>query len=141
LNTLRDELNIDKWDIVYSNPPFGVMKMENPWMNFQGKRDIMAMEIALRYGKRGCFIVPPTSSPFVLGSTPYKEYKEQLPRDLKRFCELNKEFTFDFNCPSIDTSLYNKEWKNLSSISTEVIDIWMDDWIDVNDTMIKRLGL
>lgn len=66
LDSLVKDLPDNRFDLVISNPPFGVdmNKGDYSWLNYQGHRDLMALEIALRYGKCAMFILPSGSVPF-----------------------------------------------------------------------------
>jgi predicted RNA methylase len=56
LDKLVENLPDKKFDLMISNPPFGVdmNKGNYSWLNYQGHRDLMALEICLRYGRMEC---------------------------------------------------------------------------------------
>lgn len=125
---LVKDLPDKRFDLMVSNPPFGVDQNKNKvgWLNFQGERDLQVLELCLRYAKNGSFILPTGSVPFSYSGRPYYEDKpDRYSRKFKRFLKANcEEFKFTMQCDGIDTSIYKDEWKNMSgSIVTEVADI------------------
>jgi len=78
-----------RFDLCISNPPFGndqVDKSKYNWLNYQGHRDLMALEIALRYSKWGYFILPQQSVPLVIQEDlSMKTNLRDIHKDLRSF--------------------------------------------------------
>jgi len=122
-----------RFDLMVSNPPFGhdnVDKKKYNWLNFTGQRDLMALEISLRYSKWGYFILPSGSVPFSYSGRPYYEDKpDRYSQKMKRFLKVNKEFSFMMQCDGVDTSIYRDQWKNLpNGIGCEVVNVPIYPW-------------
>jgi predicted RNA methylase len=117
LDNLVKDLPDNRFDLIISNPPFGIdiNKGDYSWLNYQGHRDLMALEIALRYGKNAMFILPTGSVPFSYsGRQYYEDSTDRYSQKLRRFLRENKDIYFTMQCDGIDTSIYRDEWKNLS---------------------------
>lgn len=123
-SNLMKERNNKKYDTMISNPPYGTMPKEQQknytWLNYTGERELMVLELALRYSSSANFILPPGTCEFRYSGRPYYEEVEQ--RKVKRFREKNKESFFKMECDAIDTSIYKDDWKN-TNITVEVADI------------------
>lgn len=130
-----------KFDTILSNPPFGkvLAKEKVDWLNYNNNRDLMCLEVALRYGKDAYFILPSGSVPFRYSGAPY--YQENLSRELKRFIEVNKEFLFNMSCDGIDCSIYKDEWKNLNGISVEAVNVQIYPYYleSVEDSLLHKV--
>lgn len=143
LNDLVKDLPDKRFDLIVSNPPFGhdqVSKEKYDWLNFTGQRDLMAVEIALRYAKNGYFILPSGSVPFKYsGRRCYEDQPDRYSQKLKRFLKANKDFKFNMTCDGIDSTAYG-EWKNLGNISTEAvnIDIYPYSLFDESDSITNQ---
>lgn len=129
---LVKDLPDKRFDLMVSNPPFGrdqISKEKYDWLNFTGQRDLMAVEVCLRYGKNGYFILPSGSAPFTYSGRPWYEDKpERYSQKFKRFLKDNKDFKFQMTCDGIDSSIYKDEWKNLNGISVEAVNIDIHPW-------------
>jgi hypothetical protein len=138
LDKLAKEYTVDgRWDLVISNPPFGVDQNKTTdysWLSYQGHRDLMALEIAIRYGKWAYFILPSGSVPFSYSGRPYYEDKpDRYSQKLKKFLRKNKEFKFGMMCDGIDTTVFKDERKNLpGGIGCEVVNVPIHPW-SMND--------
>ncbi len=131
LDSLVKDLPDKRFDLIISNPPFGhdqVDKSKYNWLNFTGQRDLMAVEICLRYAKNGYFILPSGSVPFSFSGRPYYEDKpDRYSQKVKRFLKANKELKFNMTCDAIDSTVYS-EWMNLGKIGTEAVNIDIYPW-------------
>ena len=130
---LVKDLPDQRFDEFVSNPPFGVDQVktiDSSWLNYKGSRDLMALEICLRYSKNGSFIVPTSSAPFSYSGRPYYEDKvDRWSQKFKKFVKENSDKHFTLTCDGIDTSIYNNEWKNLpGGIGCEVVDVSIYPW-------------
>ena len=128
LDSLVKDLPDKRFDLIVSNPPFGHDmndKAKYDWLNFTGQRDLMAVEIALRYAKNGYFILPIGSVPFKYSGRSYYEHKpDRYSRKLVKFFKDNKEFDFNMTCDGIDCDVYRDQWKNLNGgISVECVNM------------------
>ncbi|WP_346659972.1 hypothetical protein [Chryseolinea sp. H1M3-3] len=132
LMILLKNLPDQRFDLVISNPPSGVdmNKGDYSWLNYQGHRDLKALEICLRYGKNGMFILPSGSVPFKYsGAQYYDDNKERYSQKFKKFLRENKDFNFSMQCDGIDASIYLEEWKNLAGgIGCEVVNVNIYLW-------------
>lgn len=143
LDDLVKDLPDQRFDLVVSNPPFGtdLNKGDYSWLNYQGHRDLMALEICLRYGKNGMFILPSGSVPFKYsGAQYYDDNPERYSQKLKKFLRENKELDFTMQCDGIDTSSYRDEWKNLpGGIGCEVVNVSIYPWsLDCKEDSINN---
>lgn len=143
---LVKDLPNNRFDCMISNPPFGtdMNKKDYSWLKYTGHRDLMAVEICLRYAKNGNFILPHGSAPFSYSGRPYYEDKpERYSQKLKKFLRENKHHQFAMMCDGIDTSIFKHEWKNLpGGIGCEVVDISIHPWslYDVSDSITNVVG-
>lgn len=129
--SLTKDLPDNRFDIMISNPPFGkdMNKRTAPFLNMSGERDLMVLELALRYAKGGYFILPSGSVPFKFsGERYYKNEPDRWMQRLKRFIKVNEEFKFNMVCDGIDTSIYKDDWKGLNGISVEAVDVQIYPW-------------
>lgn len=138
-NVLKEK-GIDRFDSIESNPPFGkvLAKEKVDWLNYNNNRDLMVLEVVLRYGEDAYFILPSGSVPFRYSGERYRQHTE--PRDLKSFVKLNKEFQFDMVCDGIDCAIFKDEWKNLNGISVEAVNIQIHPYYlcDANNSLYNR---
>lgn len=129
---LTKKLPDKRFDTMISNPPFGkdMNKRLAPFLNMSGERDLMVLELCLRYAKSGHFIMPSGSSPFRVSGRPYYEDDPATvwSKKFQRFMNANKEFKFNLSGGDIDTSIYKEEWKGLNSISVEAVSIDIFPW-------------
>lgn len=125
---LVKDLPDNRFDSLISNPPFGTNQLDKTkysWLNYKGQRDLMAVELCLRYAKNGTFILPSGSAPFSYSGRPY--YEERWSMKFRKFVTGNKQFKFDMNCQGIDTTAYG-DWKNLGKIGVEVVNVDLYPW-------------
>lgn len=126
-DSITSGLTDQRFDCMISNPPFGVPTVKDDstnWLNYQGHRDLMVLELCLRYSKNGNFILPSGSVPFEYSGKPY--YRNEVDRwsqKLKKFLKENKDYKFTMQCDGIDCSIYKDEWQNLNGIAVECVDI------------------
>jgi predicted RNA methylase len=145
LDDLVKDLPDQRFDLVISNPPFGVdmNKGDYSWLNYQGHRDLMALEIALKYGKNAMFILPSGSVPFrYSGAQYYDDSVDRYSQKLKKFFKENKDIHFTMQCDGIDTSIYKDEWQNLpGGIGCEVVNVSLYPFSlwDKEDSITLRL--
>lgn len=134
---LVKDLPDKRFDEFLSNPPFGTDQtktLDTKWLNHTGTRDLMALEICLRYAKNGSFILPSGSVPFEFSTGRARQYgyiedPTRWNQKLKKFLKDNKDFKFTMTCDGIDTSIYNDSWKNLpNGIGCEVVDVSIYPW-------------
>jgi predicted RNA methylase len=113
---LVKDLPDKRFNLAVSNPPFGVdtNKKDYSWLNYHGHRDLMAVELALKYSKHAYYILPSSSVPFRYSGAPWHEDNpERYSQKLKKFIKENKEYKFSMVCDGIDTTIYKDQWKNL----------------------------
>jgi predicted RNA methylase len=136
---ITKDLPNNKFDDMLSNPPFGKNGQKIEWLNYNGSRDLMAVELCLRYAKSGYFILPSGSVSFAYSGERY--YKQRMSRDVEKFVKANKEFPFSMIADGIDTSIYEKNWQNLKGIRVEACNIavhpFYSDWVE--DTLIYQI--
>lgn len=145
LDELVKDLPKNRFDLVVSNPPFGVdpNKGDYSWLRYQGHRDLMALEIALRYGRHAMFILPSGSVNFRYSAAPYfQDEPERYSQRLKKFIKDNKDIHFNMQCDGVDTSIYRDQWLNLpGGIACEVVNVGIYPWSlgTVEDSIHKNL--
>ena len=125
-NTLTNDLPDNRYDCMLSNPPFGKMKLADPWLNYSGVRDLMVAELCLRYAKSGYFILPSMSTPFKFSGEQY--YQEWESNEYKKFKKANATIPFNMSCDGIDCDVFKDQWKNLNGIRVEAVDIQIYPW-------------
>jgi hypothetical protein len=112
-----------KFNLMISNPPYGKMstdeQKEITWMDYTGERELMALELCLRYAEDGYFIMPPMSTTFQFSGRPY--YQELPSKKVERF-QSKCNIPFRMSCDGIDCSIYKDEWKN-TVITVEAVRI------------------
>lgn len=89
------------------------------------ERDLMVLELCLKYAKGGYFVVPQGSCNYTYSARPYYEDSpEKWFSKFKRFMKATKDhYKFNLSCDGIDTSIYREEWKGLNSIVVEAMDV------------------
>ena len=118
-----------KFTHALSNPPFGAMSqadkaLASQWMNYTGKRDIAAIELAHRVSHGATFILPPGSVDFRYSGAP--RGFERIPcRELDRLRKANPEMFMAMEADGIDGSCYRDQWRS-TSITVEVASICFD---------------
>lgn len=125
-DNLVKDLPGNKYDLMVSNPPFGNHpdKEMISWLNYKGVRDLMVLELCLRFSESGYFILPNGSVPFQYsGRQYYEDNPERYNRKLVKFIKDNSEFKFAMSCDGIDCSIYRDEWKNLNGIGVEAVNV------------------
>jgi hypothetical protein len=121
---LTKDLPDNKFDLMLSNPPFGNHPVKCDWLNYNGVRDLMALELCLKYSTGGYFIMPTNSVSFrYSGERYYKDEPDRYSKKLLKFIKENKEHLFDMVCDGIDCSIYNDQWKNLNGIGVEAVNV------------------
>lgn len=136
LDDLVKDLPDKRFDLIISNPPFGVdqNKGDYSWLNYQGHRDLMALEIALRYGKWAYFILPTGSCPFEYSTSRAQQFgyindPERYSQKFKKFLKENKDIKFNMEADGIDCSIYKDQWVNLpGGIGVEVCNVTIHPW-------------
>jgi hypothetical protein len=138
---LTKDLLDNRFDCMISNPPFGVTQVKDDstdWLNYQGHRDLMVLELCLRYAKNGNFILPSGSVPFEYSGRPYyRNEPDRWSQKLKKFLKDNKQHKFTMQCDGIDCSIYSDQWQNLNGIGVECVDISIHPFslYDVSDSI------
>jgi len=126
-NDLVKDLPNKRFDFMVSNPPFGkdMNKRKADWLKMTTERDLMVLELCLKYAKGGYFIMPKGSSSFnYSGERYFKEDPTRWSRKFQRFMNLTKgHYTFNLSCDGIDSSIYSDEWKGLNSMTVEAMDV------------------
>jgi hypothetical protein len=99
-------------------------------LKMTGERDLMVLELCLKYAKGGYFIVPKGSSSFnYSGEQYYKEEPDRWSQKFKRFMKATKgHYTFNLSCDGIDAGIYKEEWKGLNQITVEAMDVQIHPW-------------
>ena len=115
-----------KFDLMVSNPPYGKMSATDQknhyWMFYTGERELMALELCLRFAIDGYFILPPCSVEFKFSGAPYyQEQPQSKVERIKKKCPI----PFRMYCDGIDGSIYRDEWKG-TCINTEAVRIVID---------------
>lgn len=123
--SLTKELPEHRFDVMISNPPFGKMKQSGIELNYNGNRDLMVVELCLRYAKSGYFILPAMSTPFKFSGEQY--YQDFQSKEFKRFLKTQK-VPFFMACDGIDCDVYKDDWKNLKGIKVECVDVQIWPW-------------
>lgn len=127
-----------RFDFMVSNPPFGkdMNKRTNDFLNMTTERDLMVLELCLRYAKGGYFIMPQGSCPYTYSGRQmgYEDKPERWSGKWKRFMKANKDFLFNISCDGIDSSIYKEEWKGLNTMVVEAMDVQINPWtLDYKD--------
>lgn len=118
-----------KYNLMISNPPYGTCPKEykdkySDHLKYFGERELMAVELALKYSRDANFIIPPGSSDVQFSGRPYMDTRES--RKLTRFRKvLGEDYFFKFEIDGVDTSIYKDDWKG-TSILTECVSINMN---------------
>lgn len=123
---------LGKFDITYSNPPFGkVLTTHNTdrnipdtdWLEYQGPAHLMAVEIAMRVTKLACgFILPQTDLPFTYsrdGSHSFKD-PDRLSKNLQKFFQSFPEIKLE----SVAIDLEPYHWTEAPAV--ELVDVSND---------------
>lgn len=106
------------FDIAISNPPFGTIKTSQAEKKaYTGSKfEYKVIEHAKNLAKYGFFIIPQQSSGFMFsGSQTFKEVESTALSNFK------KQTDISFEISSIDTSIYQQDWKGVSPICEIVI--------------------
>lgn len=124
---LTKDLPDNRFDFMVSNPPFGkdMNKRKADWLNMTGERDLMVLELCLKYSKGGYFIVPVQSAPFrYSGHHYYENDQSKWSKKFIRFVKATQDnYKYNFSCDGIDASIYREEWKGLKTIAVEAMDV------------------
>jgi hypothetical protein len=111
-----------KFDLMISNPPYGKFpaadKDSVKWMNYKSERELMVVELCLKFARSGYFILPPSSCEFRYSGRPYYEEVEQ--KKVTKFRKENPDYFFKMVCDGIDAGIYREDWKG-TQITTEAV--------------------
>lgn len=141
---LTKDLPDNRYDFFVSNPPFGkdMNKRKADWLRMTSERDLMVLELCLKYSKGGYFIVPKGSYSYS-GERYYKEEPDRWSSKFKRFMKITKDhYKFNLSCDGIDSSIYSEEWKGLKSMTVEAMDVqvWPYSLDYESDALSVRYG-
>lgn len=118
-----------KFDLFISNPPYGKLdstqkEKYKDHLKYTSERELMALELCIKYSNYGLMIIPPSSSDKQFSGRPYLDRRPS--NKLDRFRKImGEDVFFEFEIDGIDTSIYRDEWKG-TSITTEVVSVNLD---------------
>jgi hypothetical protein len=105
------DMDLGRFDVAISNPPFGAIKRERNSPRYAGKDfEFHVIDIAAHLADSGTFIVPQMSAGFIYGGRPC--YERQKDGKSVKFQELTG-LHFEAGC-GIDTAFYINDWKGVS---------------------------
>lgn len=109
---------LGKFDQVFSNPPFGKVKTgTSEKLKYTGSEfELRTIEIASRIAKRGTFILPQMSTPYLYsGEAGFNQLEGAAqPKKVSQFIK-QTGLEYDFNC-GIDTSEFLDDWKGVKPV-------------------------
>ncbi|QDU81575.1 hypothetical protein Pla110_33170 [Polystyrenella longa] len=129
---IMSNYNIQKYDCLISNPPFGsysmkpVPKEQRKWLKYTGSEfDMATIEIGHKLANNASYILPTQSCTFQASGHSYiKQHKEN-----RKFNKLKKEINqpnLIQHWTSIDTAVY-EQFKN-TRVSVECLTVEVDEW-------------
>lgn len=105
------DMDLGRFDVDISNPPFGAIKRERNSPRYTGKDfEFHVIDIAAHLADRGTFIVPQMSAGFKYSGSGY--YQRREDGKAVKFQELTG-LHFEAGC-GIDTAFYINDWKGVS---------------------------
>jgi hypothetical protein len=107
------DMDLGRFDVAISNPPFGAIKRGRNAPSYTGKDfEYHVIDIAAHLAESGAFIVPQMSAGFKFSGARY--YERQDEGKAAKFQELTG-LHFDAGC-GIDTNFYINDWKGVSPL-------------------------
>jgi len=107
------DMDLGRFDIAISNPPFGKIKRARNSPRYTGAEfEFHVIDIAAHLADEGAFIVPQMSAGFNYSGK--QHYERQKDGKAVKFQELTG-LHFDAGC-GIDTAFYQNEWKGVSPL-------------------------
>jgi hypothetical protein len=105
------DMDLGRFDVAISNPPFGAIKREKNAPRYSGKDfEFHVIDIAAHLAREGAFIVPQMSAGFNFSGGGH--YRRQKDGKAVKFQELTG-LHFEAGC-GIDTNFYINDWKGVS---------------------------
>ncbi|WP_313666120.1 methyltransferase [Shinella sp.] len=105
------DMDLGRFDIAISNPPFGKIKRERNSPRYSGAEfEFHVMDIAAHLADEGAFIVPQMSAGFKYSGS--QHYERQKDGKAVKFQQLTG-LRFEAGC-GIDTAFYLNDWKGVS---------------------------
>lgn len=105
------DMDLGRFDVAVSNPPFGAIKRDKNSPRYSGKDfEFHVVDIASHIAGSGAFIVPQMSAGFNYSGRPC--YERQNDGKAVKFQELTG-LHFEAGC-GIDTNFYINDWKGVS---------------------------